>query len=85
MVDVTGSQKIQESLHFGFTNADKTENLRRNLKNLESYGYYIVSIDLAFGYIVLTLPNPARDFNEYKKQRDFVILKIKEILERIGE
>lgn len=84
MVDVTGSPKIQESLHFGFTNCDLAEELRCNLKNLGSYGYHIVSIDLAFGYIVLTLPNPAIDFNEYKKQRDFVVSKIKEIVTNIG-
>lgn len=84
MVDVTGSPKIQESLHFGFTNCDRSEKLRGELKNLESYGYHIVSIDLAFGYIVLALPNPAMDFNEYKKQRDFVVSKIKDIVTDIG-
>ena len=85
MIDVTCSSKIQESLHFGFTNCDRAEDLRCKLKNIESYGYYVVSIDLAFGYIVLTLPNPAIDFCEYKKQRDFVVLKIKEIVSDIGE
>ena len=88
MVDVTGGPKIQESLHFGFVNCDRAEyleELRCKLKNLESYGYYVVSIDLAFGYIVLTLPNPAIDFCEYKKQRDFVVSKIKEIVTDIGE
>lgn len=86
MREISGSPKIQESLHFGFTDTNKTRKVERDIKEqLKITGINIISLDMVFGYVVVTLPNPAIDFKAYESKRSEVVGMLLKVLEGVGK
>lgn len=80
MIKVTGSPKINESLHFGYTKDKNAESLKNKLLDLSKSGFRVISVDVVFGFIVVGLSNPALDFDKYTSERKDVINAIESIV-----
>lgn len=84
MFEVTGSPVIVESLHFGFTKSEKASELEQLIKSIK-VKYVGVSdhhkIDMCFGYVVVTLPNPSIDYDKYKFFRTEYIKELTKVVE----
>lgn len=85
MIKVTGSPKIQERFSFGFTDDKHAKELEIKLNELSAFNFKILDIDVVFGYVTTTLPNPAINSEEYKIQRGIFVEKIEYILNNLGD
>lgn len=88
MFEVTGSPVILESLHFGFTKSEKSSELEElikaiNVKHVRISDHH--KIDMCFGYIVVTLPNPSIDYDKYVFARTTYIKELTETVKPFKE
>lgn len=84
--EINGSPKIQESLHFGFTDTNKVREVEKGIYDqLKISDVYVVSLDMVFGYVVVTLPNPAIDFKAYESKRLEAVGALLKVLEGVGK
>lgn len=88
MFEVTGSPVILESLHFGFTKGDRSSELEDLIKAITVEGVGVSDhhkIDMCFGYVIVTLPNPALDYDKYVCARTTYIKELTETVKPFKE
>lgn len=88
MFEVTGSPVILESLHFGFTKSEKASELEQLIKAINVEGVKVSDhhkIDMCFGYVVITLPNPTIDCDKYVYARTTYIKELTETVKPFKE
>lgn len=87
MFEVTSSPSILESFNFGFTEGKKSSELENLIKNIkvDKVKHSNYPIDMAFGYVVMSLPNPCEDFNLYKECRESFIAELTKVVQPYKE
>lgn len=80
-IEVTTSPSIKEQFVFGFTDGEKAWKLRENLEAIDIKGCRVLFIDMVFGHICMTLPNPAISLSVYQQTREKIVKTIKRLVE----
>lgn len=78
------SPKILEQLKFGFTDSNLVDKIKGGIEGISVDGVELINLDMVFGLVQVSLPNPSVNYWEYFKARVSFTKELKKVLDSVA-
>jgi len=82
-IKIEYSPKILEQIGFGFTDTNLKTKIKNAIEGISVDGVTLTHLDMIFGLVQISLPNPSVDYCEYNKARTNFVKELEKVLNSI--